>query len=257
MTLTSISSGSGRVQASETDLWIRPSRGFQFGSRRGVLYAHQGTASGLAPIDYTNFAGTARLLDAIAGYGYVVASQDLGGTAHWGNTTAQARVGATDSWLLASTAAGASTADRIAVGISMGGAAAVNYFGKSPGHVADLAALVLILPALNLDFYYQNDTGSARAPIETAWGITYPTALPANADPQTNMALIAAATIPTRIYFASDDPIQDSAMATANLAALGGNGSTVNLGALGHTDAAIAAIDKPDLIAWLQSVAPA
>lgn len=249
--------GNGRVQASESDLWARPVRGYRAGTRRGVLYSHHSGGTGKTPLDWTNNAGTARLCEALAA-NYAFASSDLGGSALCGNTTAQTRLGQLDAWCIASGTdrPRASTAPRIAVGVSGGVTALVNYYGTSPGHVADLAALVLILPLWDLDYAYQTNPSGVRAVIEAAWGVTHPTALPAGADPRGNTTLIGAANIPTRIYYASDDPLYTAQIISDMVAAFGNQASAVNVGALGHTDAAIAAIDRAELVSWLRTVAP-
>lgn len=238
-------------------IYLRPSRGMSPGVRRGSHFWHQSGGTARTATAYGVGAdATVNLLQEIAAV-YPMASSDLGGTSTWGNTAAQSAGGTMDANTSDSAKGAASSANRIAIGISGGCGAMVNYIGKSPGHVADFAALVLILPLWDLDYHYQNDlpTGS-RAAIGTAWGITHPTALPANASPKDNAALISAAAIPTRIYYATDDTICDATRAAEMVTALGAGASSISLGALGHTDAAIGAIDKPDLMAWLLSVAP-
>lgn len=241
----------------DADLWMRPRLDKGDASHRGLLFAHAG-ATVMSTLFATTAANTYRLLATLADAGFAVAANDMGGQSPMGNPTAQTRLGEADAWCISAAGVGASTSQRVAVGYSQGATGVINYFGKSPGHVADLAALILILPALDLDFYYQNDTSGTRAAIEAAWSITYPDALPANADPQTNMTLIAAAEIPTRIYIAGEDgdPIQTAAMAAANLAALGGNGSVIALSGTTHDDTTVGTIDRGDLLNWLQSVAP-
>lgn len=257
----------------DQDFWMLNRLDKQDGRRRGVLYAHQGGTLAVSVLDPVNKPGTCSLLRSLADAGYAVAGSDISGQSPMGNATSQARLAQVDAWTIAAKDAipegvgAASSKKRIGLGISQGATTLVNYFGydandsSHSGHVADLAAFVFVLPALNLDFYYQNNTSGLRAVIEAAWGVTYPAALPARADSQSNMSLLASATIPIRIYIAAadSDPIQTTSMANANLASLGGNGTVISLGdgvvVGGHTEAVIDAIDKADLINWLSSVA--
>jgi hypothetical protein len=231
------------------------------------VYAHQGaTAAWQAAGDPVAKPGTYKLLEALADAGYVIGGSDMSSSAGpMGDPLSQARMANVDTWLKASTTSGGLGASaskaRIWLGISQGATAILDYLGydhnagSHTGHMTDCAAIVLILPLIHLDSAYQNDTGGLRAGIGTAWGVTYPTALPSHADPLTNLATVAATTPPVRIYYASDDSIENSTFPASDLTSLGSNGSVINLGALGHTEAAIAAIDLPNLIAWLATVA--
>lgn len=225
------------------------------GDRRAAVYCHpMGTGmvdlAGVAALD-----GQRALLTALAEAGYPVAASDMGYMSigsGWGNAAQQTRTGELDAW--AAAGAGGSTAPRVVVATSAGAAGAVNYYGKAPGHVADVAAMVLVLPVWDLDNAYQTDPGGARASIEAAHGVTYDDPLPAGASPKDNTALLDG--IPTRIYYATDDPICDGDIAADMAAAFGDNAEAISLGALGHTEEAIAAIDTADLTGWLRDVAP-
>lgn len=240
--------GSGRVQAGETDMWLRPARGFQDDGHRAAIYCHQGGATGISPANAITYPGTSALLASVADAGYPVASSDLGGLSLWGNSTAQTRTGQLTTW--ARGTVGGSSDAVVAIGISMGFAAAVNYFSA---HTSDVAAFIGVLPVWNLTDIYTNNVLGAQAAIGTAWGVTYPDPLPAGASPHENASSLAGK--PCLIFFASDDDVCDATIAASIVSTFGANAASVNLGALGHTDTAVAAINKQTVSDFLRSYA--
>lgn len=235
--------GTGRIQASEADAIITSKRS-QVGAR-GVVYCHQGGATALTPILSAN-TGTHALIRAIAEV-FPVSSQDQGAVGPWGNTTAQTRIGQQKTWLQAAPVS-AATGKVILVGISQGATAMFNWAIDNPTLVA---AMLGVLPVCDLTDIYENNRGGAQAGIGTAWGVTPPDALPAGADPAVDPSPLVG--IPCRLYYASDDTTVLPAKVTAFASAIGA--TATNLGTLGHTEAAIAAVPRPDVVEWLRSVA--
>jgi hypothetical protein len=248
--LVSSSAGNGRVLAGLNDYFMRPSRGFVQGQNRGIMYAHQGGTSAFAVRDMIAQPGSARLMQALAAAGYPIAATSYIPPATVGTAAAVARVAATVTAV--KTAEGGASADPvIAIGISNGFTSLINHFYTNPSSVA---AIVGILPLWDLDMNYQTNPGGVRSIIEQAWGITYPTSLPADSDPRTHTAPLNGK--PTRLYYASDDGLFNGGQIALALAAFGANCECIDVGALGHGDAAINAIDKEELIAWIKEVAP-
>lgn len=236
--------GAGRYVASEGDVLMLPSAYKRDGTARGIVYCHG--AGELAPTPL-NAAGNKtyqlRLMQTLVEAGFPLVSCDLGVWAagnttdsnNWGSTQAQTRIGQAKTWLQSASGGGAKSGTVLLLGISMGNAAMVNYAKNA---AAAVGAMVGILPVADIDDIYQNNRNSYRAAIGSAWGVTFPAALPANSNPATSNS--GAVGIPYRTYYASDDTIALPAPATALTTAIGG--TATNLGALGHTDAAIGAV---------------
>lgn len=89
------------------------------------------------------------------------------------------------------------------LGVSMGGAGAVRYGALNPTKTASVMG---ITPLSDIDAIYQANRLGLRADIGTAWGVTYPTALPA----QSNLAVthgpvLAANGTPRRLLYSTAD----------------------------------------------------
>lgn len=133
------------------------------------------------------------------------------------------------------------TADPMVMfGISMGTTNIVEYALEHPG---DVACLVLFLPVMDLVTAYEDDINGNRAGIAAAWGVTFPAALPADADIQGRAAELQ--DVPILAFYGGADPyapdIGDFASASGATIVEVGSG-------LGHVDAVIAGADL-DLIA--------
>jgi pimeloyl-ACP methyl ester carboxylesterase len=109
------------------------------------------------------------------------------------------------------------------------------------------AAVVLLIPVIDLAARYADNTGGNQTLIAAAWGVTAPAALPADADLLDRANEIGC---PVLAYYASDDVWSDD---IATMAAASPQPFTaVNVGALGHDNAAIAAADIDQLITFVQ-----
>jgi pimeloyl-ACP methyl ester carboxylesterase len=166
----------------------------------------------------------------------------------WGNSTGVSRINAALTYLNAQT--GSSTTRCHVLGISHGSMLATMYAAAHPEKVASVTGFI---PCSNLDAHYQSDSpAGSRASIGTAWGVTYPTALPAGANALTAAAVIAAAEIPYRLYYSTVDAFVATADVLALAAAAGGEAiaiDTVN----GHLDATVGLLPVETLIANLQN----
>jgi pimeloyl-ACP methyl ester carboxylesterase len=102
-------------------------------------------------------------------------------------------------------------------GISMGGAVAVRYGSLNP---AKTASIMGVAPLADIDQVYQDNRLGLRADIGTAWGVTHPAALPAQADLiGLHAPELADNDTPRRILYSTADtstlPAEVEAMATA------------------------------------------
>lgn len=198
-----------------------------------AVYCHGGTADATQAAGI-GLAAVPGILAPITRMLHPVVAPSLG-SAHWGNATARTRIGDAITW---------GTANRnvagpvVLVGTSMGVTAALNYAADNPGAVA---CVVGIIPAIDLQAIRVADTNGARAGIDTAYGVVYPAALPTGSNPAARTAEL---DIPIQLWTASDDAVSANAPAFATA-----TGAVVNdVGALGHDNDAVAAVD-PNIVA--------
>lgn len=155
----------------------------------------------------------------------------LGGDT-FANDTAMARIDAALSYI--NSAVGTNYTKFHLFGTSMGASLALRYASLNPTKVVSLTG---VIPLTNLISTYEGDLGGLRASIGTAWGVTYPTPLPAGADLVAQAPVIANAKIPCQFYYANNDTICLPADVLA-MAALT-KGKAYDVGALGHSQGAV------------------
>lgn len=185
-----------------------------------------------------------RLAAALAGSGIPCIAAEMRGNS-WANNNGMTDVETAGSLLQA--AFPSLRTDQVClVGISMGAALAARYSQLHPGSVA---AVVGIIPAYDPKaVYINNDVGDAA--MEAAWGFAGLANFPDALDLGPKAAL--ASSVPILSGYASDDTLVPSASVTAYHAAAGGSaGNLLNVGALGHTDAAIAAVPVSTIARFL------
>lgn len=127
------------------------------------------------------------------------------------------------------------------LGISMGGGTAVRYAEVNP---AKVAAVVGLIPFANPQYVYENNIGGLQGAIGAAWGVTYPTPLPAGADLIGNASAIDAANIPVKFWYDDVDTLIRPIDVTNLAAACGGTATAVEVDPadLGHTEGTIKAV---------------
>src|SRR5690606_25544541 len=91
----------------------------------------------------------------------------------------------------------------------------------------------------------EDDVWGLRSAVDAAWGVTYPQPLPQGANPMENDT-----GVPVQIWWANDDPT--SVGATTYASNVGAE--IYDLGALGHTDEAIQAVDVEVVSTFIDSV---
>ena len=235
--------GSGRYAASEADVFVANLAGWA-GGVRGVVYLHGANATAMSCRDYLNI-GELHLINALA-EAFPVLSVEAGGLTPWGNSTAVARVGDAVTYLQGTRGAKAGTV--LLVGASMGAVTALNYARANPTLVG---AVVGLIPALDLDDIVTNNRGGGAASVNTAYGTYNEGTHGATYNPATYASTF---TIPTRLYYASDDTTCIPSTITVFDAACA-SATAVSVGALGHTQAAIDAAPRDDIVRFLAQYA--
>lgn len=206
---------------------------------------------GVAPVVYCHGAaqnaeeacryGARSTLTALARAGFTTAAVTL--TELWGNATARSRIANTASWLRTNRGA---AGPAVLIGSSHGAACALTYAAENPG---DVLAVVGLIPVVDLDDVRDNDLAGKRDEIDAAWGVTYPAALPAGANPADRTGDFASLAI--QLWVASDDTI--ARPTPAQTFATATNADLQDLGALGHTDEAMAAVDAAAILAFIEA----
>lgn len=230
----------GRVVAAEVDtIWIP--RTPRVGTC-GVVLLH-GQSNPRAYMDSAQLASV-RLAAALASSGIPCIAAEMHGNA-WATDQSMTDIDAARTTLQA--AFPAMRTDKVClVGASMGVALGTRY---SQLHPASVAALVGMIPAYDPKaIYIANNVGDAA--MEAAWGFSglgnFPDAL--DLGPKAAQA----ATVPLLTGYASNDTVVPAASVTAYHALAGGDpANLINLGALDHTDAAIAAMPVTTIARFL------
>lgn len=213
----------GNIRAAETDYLIEPTRNVRRSGYGGIFLHGSGAPNEWAdPLSYES----SKLAANIAAAGIPCVAGTMSGQA-WGNDAEVTDVGNAFDYLVAET--GVPDTKVFLIGASMGGVAMIRWANANPTKVA---GIVGIIPLTNLAYFYANNIGGAGAQIGTAWGVTYPAALPAGSDTQAMAASLAG--IPGRIYYSGSDatirPVDSTGFASA------AGWTATNLGTLGHSE---------------------
>jgi pimeloyl-ACP methyl ester carboxylesterase len=240
----SVSCTLGKATAGEKDAIFTP-RVPRRGSR-GVLLCH-GAGYGVDEwYDLATNPASVAIAAALASAGLTCLASDFGqGT--WGNATGVARLDAGATYL--KTLPNVAQDKVLILGVSMGNQNAVQY---AINHPTNVAAVVGIMGVSSVNDFYVNNRGTGRTGIENAWGVTYPTPLPAQADTSLNNNWLPAVGIPYRNYHSTADTTVPAVTVDDLAAKLGGESVVVST-TLDHSDALVASVPIPDLIAFLTS----
>lgn len=219
------------------------------GTVRGVIWCHgaNATADGV----YTDAVGfPAR---ALAEAGYPVVYADLGGASPFGNDTAIAAITDAKTFLQAdpATTVGGLKAKAGGVylaGVSMG-TLALNWARANPSSVLGAA---FAIPVLDLQATYVNNPNGLRTSIQTAYGVTYPTALPGLSTHSPVAYPTDVTGFPVKLWAASDDTVGQNLTACQSWqTAVGSNVTVVSLGAVGH---ALTGLTGQEWVAFFDSI---
>lgn len=227
--ITSLSTG--RITAAKLDALLKPYD--YITGRAPVIYAH-GLDGQAYEATGSNVPSVQKVLRRVIDFGFTIAAPTTDNT--WGNSTGQQRVTSAVSWCRLQGAH--ATKKAVLIGTSHGGTSVLAW---ARANLTATAGIVLMLPSLDLEYLRQQDIveGFAlRASIDAAHGVTYPTPLPSNVSPLSFASQLA--DIPILLFYASDDDISHN---YASFASAHGDTTLVGVGALGHSDASIAAVD--------------
>lgn len=227
-------SSRGRVHTSQDEVTTRPRLSKKDGTITGAIYVH-GSGQVASSIFNPSLVGAIALMRILTAEWFTI-SADLS-LQSWGNDACVTDIGAASAVLEND---GASSGPKIIVGASMGGLGSCRY---AASHPEDVAALVLIIPAVDIEALREdNYGGTPRAGIDLAWGVTYPDPLP-SADPYPSPIdltdNLAASDFPILVCYSDNDLVVNPT--TQALFASEVGAETVNLGALGHSEAAVLA----------------
>jgi pimeloyl-ACP methyl ester carboxylesterase len=213
------------------------------GTKRGCLHCTglAGTADsvfGSSFIDMPTVLATA---------GVPLMSCDYGGNNLWGNATSNSRMDA--AWAYLQSAFGVKTDKAVVIGGSHGSVTAMRWALANPSKVA---ALVLVLPAVNFVDLHDNDRGpGAKATMEAAYATGAVASYVGNStiaavDPFQNVSAYAALGIPIKGFYASDDPTALPGYWQTFAAAVGAQSQS--MGAVGHSSASLSGQDVYDFV---------
>lgn len=234
----------GRYSATGTtegDALLQPRQARAAGTARGVMLCHGATDVGRYAItgNYRNAA------EKLARHGFNVCAPDLGAVAGvsdtWGNATAMSRMDDAWAWIKNAAGGGAKTDKVCLVGGSMGGLNAVNWASRNPTKVA---AIALVIPALDLEDIYVNDRGPGlRAQIQAAYG-----GAPDYTQRSPLLLASSIAGIPTRVWYSTNDVVTPAATTLSFIGSVGQSVSARSMGAVGHT---FLAVSPDEVLAFL------
>lgn len=175
--------------------------------------------------------------------------------ASWGNATARGNLETVRAW---ASSIGCATDKLIIVGASMGGFLGLQYARYFPSRVA---ALLLIMPAVDIEGVRDANLANAQANINTAYGKSVGSTsstepldaadIPLN---QANADLVKSSGAPIRLYYSSADTISLPAHVETLRNRLGMKAHLVST-SLDHSDALFDAVPKDDMIDVIGRVA--
>ncbi len=183
------------------------------GVRRPVIYF---TGSNGNDRDFLDTSASAsQLAPALASVGYPVYSAQFGSPPYaWGNDTCQTRIG--QAFTNVQVTLGTATDKIILIGVSKGATASLNYARNNPTKVA---AIIGVVPAVNVSDIYDNNRSGLAAEIDNAYGGNW-SGNKATHDPALNTATHASQAIPTRFYYGTNDTTVIPSVVTAFAAAV-------------------------------------
>lgn len=237
----SAETGIGRVVPGQIDTIWKP-RDIRAG-RRGVVLL-PGSGNPRAYMDGTIQNASMRLAAAIADNGIPAITCDFYNNSWARDLTMAAILTARD--VLHTACPQTHATEILVLGGSMGGGSAARFSQLNPSITKGVVGLI---PAYDIKYEYDN-IPALVAPIEAAWGFTGAANFPPAANNKANVA--AAVGVPILTYYAGNDTTVPATGVTGYHDAAGGLlANRVNVGNLGHTDAAIAAAPIADITRFL------
>lgn len=181
------------------------------------------------------FGAIAEVAAAVVRAGFHVVSPTV--TATWGNSNCDTRIDDCVAWARANLPV--SLEPPLILATSHGTTCGLCYAADHP-----IGGFVGMLPCIDQQYHITNDTGGIRSSINTAWGRSAgdTTTLPAGSNPA--VMTTALGQVAQQLWYSTDDAVSTN---------VGTYTSSVgcelrSLGALGHTNAAVAAVTKTDVV---------
>lgn len=229
--------GVGEITAGENHTLIRPRLGGV--GKRAVIYSHGANRPALDGVS-PGYADIPRYI----GEFYPTIYPDMGGLYNWGNDTAISRLSAVRTFMGNKGYA----IDKVVLTAGSMGAAAVCNWARQ--NLSLVACLALFVPSVDIEDIRANNRSGTQAGIEAAYinNAGWQTARPTH-NPVEYAAQLAS--IPTRIWYSTDDPIVMPSTVAA-FAAAHGNATVTSLGAIGHD---VSSLNYADMMTWLRKYA--
>lgn len=234
------SASSGRATTGLIDAYLRP---YSRISRNPIVWCHGHGGNALQAVGAV-IPSMMAILAALTNEGFQVVAPSMGNT--WGNQASQTAIAEAIVW---GRTLDSNTTKTVVMGTSMGGAAALQY---ALSHIGDVSCIVLFEPALDLEYIRTTNTVEGitdlRASIDAAWGFVYPATMTTGSSPLDIAGALSS--IPIQLWYATDDDISHN---YASFATSHGNTTLKSLGAVGHTDAALAAVTISDVVSFVKA----
>lgn len=249
--MTAVSYGFNRIISADIDVTFVPKYGAH--GRRGIIVLPGQLQTPLDYVSDTNPYQQTFFRDLVrVGTAGAVIDATVAG---WGSDlTGHDAVGAIETTRTYLANLGCATDKIVLVGASAGVMDALNYTRTYPSQVA---ALIGIMPASDLDDFRDNNRASARANINTAWGMTVGStsateALPSRANPNTttNAATIASSGAVIAFYYSTGDTVVIPST-VESLATKLGITPTIISTSVDHSDALFGLVDVDEIIALI------
>lgn len=210
------------------------------GTYHPVVYCHSAGMTGAEAWGVGQLPSVRELVASLVSQGCVVAATSL--AVNFGNATSQSRITDAIDWLQSSGWCDPGEPVTL-IGASMGANASLVYASLVPENVA---CVVGMIPLVDTEAVREANTAGLRTYIDTAWGVTYPEPLPSQANPADPAN---AMDVPVQLWYANNDAI------SVNIAdyAAAIDADAHDVGALDHTDAAVAAVDAQDILSFMRS----
>lgn len=232
-----------RIQSGESDSIWYPAKPW---TGCPVVLLH-GAGENAEFLHSTTQMASVKLAAYLAKSGIPCIAGDMGGAYTFANDTNMTRI--TSAVAAVRSAFPSCRQDKVVLlGVSMGGGAAARWAQQNPTQVAGSIGLI---PAYDLDDVYQNNRAGLRALIGTAWGVTYPTALPSGANYKNNASLVAS--IPHLIGYSSVDTLILPSTVTAYTAGLTNKTQIITDTTFGHSDQAVGGMDIDTVLNFIKA----
>lgn len=227
----SVVGGIGNAVAAEKELTFRP-REMSADAKPGILYLH-GSSAHYSAFSKGATYSTSKMAALITLAGIPGVAIEMGGSLYANDVAIADCVDSLD-WFASALRR---TGNKVFVlGVSMGGGTALRFAIEHP----DLCAgVIAMLPMTNIQRLVDENILGLRTAVCTAWGVTYPTPLPADANLLAQAHIIADNNIPVQIWYDEADTVVNYHDIEAMGAAVGATMYQIDPEDPGHTESAI------------------